>query len=389
MTLDPASSTTAAAAEIFAQAARELVAAGNFHRLFDLRLVERQHALGLPIGRRTGFDEVDESLRAQLEASYLDACREVGALLAEAGRVREAWLYLRPTGEKRLLRDRLARTTPDEDAVDELIEVALFEGVDPERGFAWLAGRQGTCSAITTLDGMQGQLGPAELRACVAVLVRHVYGELRGNLRGHLQRLTGQAPPDLSDGELVEQFTQLTAAGDYHLDASHLASAVRHARVAADPEIVRKALEMAAYGSRLPADLQYPGDPPFEETYRAHGLFLAATLGEQVDAAREYFAEQARRLSTTPGDLAPVEAYVMLLDRIGDAGAALEAYAELVPTDAVLSPLAPTLVELAARSGAWEQFEAICRTRSDVVALAAGRIIRQCSHAPTRGGILD
>src|SRR5262249_36541055 len=161
-----------------------------------------------------------------------------------------AWMYLRPAGDKQPMRQRLAHLTPDDERADELIELALFEGVDPERGYAWLLGRQGTCSAITTLNGMESQLGIADLKACAAVLLRHVYGERRGNLRGHLERIKPGSDSNLSVAQLVERYSELTAGGNYHLDASHLASTMRYARLATDPALVKLALEMADYGAR-------------------------------------------------------------------------------------------------------------------------------------------
>ncbi len=179
------------------QVARSLVSQGELHRLFDLRLLQERRRLGLALDRRTAIDDVEEPLRSQLEAAYVAACREVGELLLDAGRLREAWMYLRPAGDKLPVRKRLARITPDDQRVEELIELALFEAIDPERGYAWLLGRQGTCNAITTLGGLEGQLSVPDVRACAAVLVRHVYGELRGNLRGHLERLKPGTPSDL------------------------------------------------------------------------------------------------------------------------------------------------------------------------------------------------
>ena len=41
-----------------------------------------------------------------------------------------------------------------------------------------------------------------------------------------------------------------------------------------------KAFEIADYGSRLPADLQYPGEAPFEDLFAAH-VQLDAEVGAQ------------------------------------------------------------------------------------------------------------
>jgi hypothetical protein len=364
---------------LFQRVAQSLVEAGQFHRLFDLRLIQERRRLGLPMDRRTPIDDVEEPLRSELEAGYLAACREVGELLLEAGRLREAWMYLRPAGDKWSLRNRLAQVVLDENRADELIELALFEGVDPERGYAWLLGRNGTCNAITTLDGMSQQLSLADLKACAAVLVRHVYRELSGNLRGHLTRLKGSAPNNLSIIELIDQHPELLAGGNYHLDVSHLGSTVRYARLLTEPSLVTKALEMAEYGSRLPADLQYSGEPPFEDQFATHRRLFQATLGRDVDEALEYFAKRAREECEDPRSTTAIETYLILLNRVGRAHEALAAYAELVPSERELSIHAPTLLELAGSSRSWELYDQICRQREDLLGFAAGVLAREGS----------
>jgi hypothetical protein len=387
--------------ELFRDVAQRLVAAGEFHRLFDLRLIQERRRLGLPLDRRTPIDDVEEPLRSQLEVGYLAACREVGELLLEAGRLREAWMYLRPAGDKLALRERLATVVLDDDRADELIELALFEAVDPERGYAWLLGRNGTCNAITTLDGMSPQLSLADLKACAGVLVRHVYRELHGNLRGHLNRIKGEAPANLSVAELIDQHPELLAGGSYHLDVSHLASTMRYARLLTDASLVTKALEMSEYGARLPKDLQYAGEAPFEDQFAAHRLLFQATLGRNVDEALEYFqrrapasavrgAEDAPPSSLRPDDsTTPVETYLILLTRTGRPGEALAAYAERVEKGRDLSPHAPTLLELAATSGDWELYDRICHDRDDMIAYAAGILARRGPASAVRGAAGD
>jgi hypothetical protein len=364
--------------ELFREVSQRLVAASEFHRLFDLRLIQERRCLGLPLDRRTPIDDVEEPLRSQLEAGYLAACREVGELLLEAGRLREAWVYLRPAGDKLALRERLAKVVLDDARADELIELALFETVDPERGYAWLLGRNGTCNAITTLDGMSPQLGLADLKACAAVLVRHVYRELHGNLRGHLNRIKGEAPANLTVLELIDQHPELLAGGSYHLDVSHLASTMRYARLLTEPTLVKKALEMAEYGSRLPQDLQYAGEAPFEDQFATHRLLLQATLGQNVDEALEYFRGRASASAVRDeqDNTTAVETYLILLTRVGRPGEALAAYAELVDKGRELSPYAPTLLELAVASGNWELYDKTCQDRDDMIAYVAGILAR-------------
>ncbi|BBO36304.1 hypothetical protein [Lacipirellula parvula] len=364
--------------EMFREVAQSLVAVGEFHRLFDLRLLQERHRHGLPLDRRTPIDDVEEPLRSQVEAGYLAACREVGELLLEAGRLREAWMYLRPAGDKFSIRQRLAGVVLDDERADELIELALFEGIDPERGYAWLLGRNGTCNSITTLDGMSQQLDAADIRACAGVLLRHVYRELHGNLRGHYNKLKGSAPPNtLTIEQLINQNPELLSGGNYHLDISHLQSTVRYARVLTDPALVTKAFEIADYGSRLPADLQYPGESPFEELFAAHRRWFGALLGREVDPAVEFFGEKARAEGDDPRSTAAVETFLILLLRLGRADDALAAFEELAPAGRELSPHAPTLLELARASGDWERYAAICRERDDLLGFAAGLLARQ------------
>ncbi|WP_145063465.1 hypothetical protein [Adhaeretor mobilis] len=368
--------------ELFDRVAQDLAAAEQWHQLFDLRLMQRRHELGLPLERNSTLEDVDESLRDDLEQGYLAACREVGQLLLDKHQLREAWMYLRPASEKEMVRKYLESVVPNEDNCDALIEVSLHEGVDPERGYAWLIANHGTCNSITTLDSLAGQLPEQQQESCAAVLLRHVYAELQGNMRGHLHRLEGEAPEGISIGELMQQFPALTEGGSYHMDASHLASTVRFARLLTDPQLVKKAIEICEYGKHLIEDMQYPGEAPFEELYPTHELFLRATLGERVDEAIEFFTRRAREEQAAEPALGvptntAVETLLVLLNRNERYAEAMELYAELVPTDRALSPLSPTLLELATQSGDWQRYEALCSERNDIVGYAAGRALQQ------------
>jgi hypothetical protein len=366
--------------KLFQQVARRLVEARQFDRLFDLRLMQRRHELGLPLGQDAALEELEGSALAQLENGYLDACREVGQLLLDAGRPREAWRYLRPTGEKKAVRRWLERAVPDEEQADELIELALYEAIDPERGYAWLLARRGTCNAVTELESMRGGLSVKDQAACAAVLVRHLHQELMANLRGHLDRLGEQAPAGDSVGAILEKHPQLLAGGTFHVDTSHLATTVRFARLLTEPALLEKAIELAEYGSQLDTDMQYPDEPPFEELYRSHLLLFRGSLGREVEKALDYFGGRAHEPVGDEQSTTAIEAYLILLERTGHAEQALEEYAELVPVDSRLSPYAPTLLRLAQESGDWQRYFELCQARGDVVGFAAGHLMRRSVH---------
>ncbi len=365
------------AGQMFRQAAKQLVEARQFHQLFDLRLMQRRHELGVSLDREAVLDDLDQPLRHRLEEAYLDACREVGQLLLEAGRASDAWTYLRPACEKSLLQNWLAQVVPTEESADELIELALHQGVDPERGFAWLLARRGTCNSITDLESMCGSLPLKDQIACTTVLVRHLHKELHDNVRGHLERLERDVPESASLSELLGAHPDLMAEGAYHIDTSHLATTVRFSRLITEPALLRLSIELADYGRHLTKDLQYPDSMPFEDAYPTHLLFFRATLNQEVDQALEYFGRRAEEVEIDAHGTGTIETYLILLDRVGRADEALDEYARLVPANYSLSPYAPTLVQLAKSSGRWDRYLEICEQRADLVGFAVGQLSKK------------
>ena len=164
-----------AALEALAQRMR---AEHKAHELFDLRLMQARHELKLPIIAPQSLDELPEPLRDKMEESYLAACREVGHMLLEEGRLREAWMYLRPLGDKEEVAAALAKL-PAEDHYEQIIEIALHEGVAPAMGFQLALDHYGVCNAISLFESeMQGrprsqrQAGGVGLlvhRTCIAI----------------------------------------------------------------------------------------------------------------------------------------------------------------------------------------------------------------------------
>ena len=380
MDLQAFSNWTGTSDELFDRLTHELAAAGRWHELFEARLVAARARLGIPPVGPPRLDELPEPQRTELEQDYTAACREVGGLLVDAGRLREAWQYLRAAGEKQPLHQALSRAVPNADNIDELIELALHEGIDVERGYAWLLGHFGTCNAITTLEGIAPQLSPTELTACATALLRHTDRELRGNLRNHIVEREQQAPPaSATVRQLIAGRDWLFESQASHVDASHLAATLRYARVILHPPLVQLALELCEYGEHLDATLKYAGDPPFDDFYPAHLHFFQATLGENAPQAFDYFRQRAEASDPEQEGTAAVETLLVLLDRAGLADQAMDAFEALVPVGTPLSPYAPRLVELAAKSGHWERYEQIICHRDDPLGIALGVLRREQS----------
>lgn len=374
--------------------AQQLIEAHRWHELFEARLFEARLRLGIDIVHPPSLEDLEEPARTELERAYTEACREVGRHLADDGRLREAWHYLRAAGDKAWMKDYLATAIPrppqvdpetheedDPGNIEELVEVALYEGVDPARGFTWLLEHYGTCNSVTTIEGLAHQMPPKDLAPCIAVLVRHMLAEVTANVAGHIAHHEGGDPPT---GQTLDQ---MTAGRDWlfeneavHTDASHLSATVRFARLLTDPELVAMAAQLAEYGTHLAPALHYGGEPPFDDLYVAHQLFFAATLGRDVDQAVTYFRQQAEKCDPYTEGLAPLETLLVLLDRVGRPGEALAAYQKLLPPEAHLSPFAPRPLDLAIRSGEWERYEQMLREQDDLVGLAVAAEMRRAGN---------
>jgi hypothetical protein len=252
---------------------------GRWHALFDLRMVQARHALGLPPTGDVG--PLDAAVREQLDELSLAACREVGWPLLEAGQVAAAWMYLRAAAPADEVARRLAALaaqvvpppaasgqaavgeavdTPACDAdceaddeetnrlVQEVLGVALWESADPALGIEIMLRTQGTCNAVTAYEQAVSRLPGVRQEPAARVLVGHLHAEVVRNLAFDLgQRGIDSAAAIAAETPLV---ALLDAAGglddaSIHVDVSHLQSVLRIARVCTDEPTLRRAWELA------------------------------------------------------------------------------------------------------------------------------------------------
>jgi hypothetical protein len=359
----------------------------RFHELFDTRLMQARRRLGLPIILTTPLDDLAEPLRGEVESAYLAACREAGWLLWNDGEIRQAWMYLRPLGDPPGVAAALAKVEPTEENRNELIEIALHEGVDPALGLQWVINQFGTCNAITAYDSEVPRFRRSQQQAAAAVMVRHLHGELVGNIRSEIARhdvarhdvaqADGGEPNDTTLDALLRDRNWLFSENSYHIDASHLASVVRIARIVEDAASLRFAWDLTQYGRRLSETFQLTGDEPFADVYPSHGLFFGAQLGMQVEEALAFFRDKAERAVPEDEGTAAAEVYIVLLVRLGRFAEAMAAHVKLIPPNVRASGFAPTLLELGRLAEDYDQLTNICRERGDLLGFAAGMIAKQ------------
>jgi hypothetical protein len=377
----------AASLDLLATSLRD---AGRYHELFEARLMSARHALGRPVNDRTSLDDLPANVRDRLEEAYLEACREVGTAFLAQNRLREAWMYLRPLGEKQTLAEKIAQVAVTPENVDLLVELSLHEGICPARGYELVLEHYGTCSAITMFDSAAQGRTRDERAQLAQTLVRHLHRELSTNLRADLARrgVAGQLPtgtklPDEDQAtipELVADRDWLFADLNYHVDSSHLASTVRIARLASDDApTLQLAWELCEYGRRLAAPYQFASEAPFRELYVDSGRYFRALLGEDVEEALEFFAAQARATASDDtghegSNPMSAEIYVALLAHAGRAEEALAASLALLPVGAPSIDIAPNVWELAARAGRFDLVRDACRERGDLLGFATALV---------------
>ncbi len=312
-----------------------LRAADEPDRLFDALLLKAKADLGVAAVRPATFDGVPEEQAEAFEQAYLHAAREVIGRHADADRLDRAFDYARTIGEPALLRPYLDKVDvqsfvgpdADEERLELLTAVALQEGVHPELGVRLMLAGRGTCNTVTLVDTLWARFKPAERAAVAAVLANHLHDELRANVAAEIvaHPSGGEAPEDGGSlRPLLAGRPWLMADCGYHTDVSHLQAVVRNGRdLPPEHPSFEKVVELAEYGAKLDATLQYPGRSPFTEFYPAHLRYLAALTGRGREEAFRYFEGRMTAADDHDRPLAAIE-LVALLRRCGETDRAVE-----------------------------------------------------------------
>ena len=401
----------AGAAAMFDTLAASLKARGRWHALFDLRLLEARISLELPatgeLTGRGGEGDVSPADRDQLDERSLAACREVGWPLLEAGQVAAAWMYLRAAAAPAEVAEKLAalahgitasegnlQNLDDEETasrLQEIVHVALWEGLDPALGIDLIIRTQGTCNSITAYEQAVSRLPARRQAPAAGVLVHHLHHEVASALAADLtQRGAAVTATDTSVASIIPLLDLLREIGgaddaSIHVDVSHLQSVLRIARVCTDPDVIREAWELACYACRLPAEVVYPGEPPFENVGESSRMFFGAQLGHDVDRSIGFFRRSAAQARLEESGTLPSDTLVLLLTRLGRPGEALHAALERpaegpMPSTMLASGMLPSLVELATAADSWDALLAVCRERGDEITFAATLAARKRAH---------
>lgn len=353
--------------------AEYLVEQARFHELFEVRKLQLRQRLGLPIEKWQTIDELAPEKGQALEAGLLKICRDVGTRFMQIGEIMNGWQYLEPVGDRAAVATLLKEVEPTDENVEELIQLSVGQGIQPQLGFQLVLERFGTCSSITTYES-QLAMQPLEIRRGPAgQLVEHLYHELVGRVQQAIIEVESVAPNTGSLTELMAGRDWLFEGLNHHIDTTHLASTLRIAKILDEPTLIRKAIELAEYGKRLHDDFHYQGQPPFEDIYSNTLEFLSALNGQDAESAIRRLSAVAAAQSET-GNLDAAVWYVYLLDRLGMGEQATRAYLDLVHTqqaDGMISEdVCPNLTTLASKYGCYAMARETLLEQGDLLSYA-------------------
>ncbi len=345
-------------------------AEGSYPMIFEARLMQKRHALGMPLIQTEPWNNLSEDCQAAYERSTVEAAREVGTLFLKDGEIGRAWPYFRAIGEKDCIRQAIEECDDAAagEALDGIIEVAYHEQVHPKRGFELILKHYGTCRAITNFSQYPVDEGRAD---CAELLAENVHSELLANIKYAVEQKEGRAPDSDDLGDIVEGRGWLFEGNAYYLDTSHVSSLVQMAPAIERERTLELLLGLARYGSQLSEMYQFPGNPPFENVFEDYSVYISTVLRRDVELGLEHFRRKIETCDPNIAGTTPAQVLVNLLVRLGRpaeaADVALEHLSEADP-QFLTCPNAMQLCQMAQDYG---RLAEVARQRRDLLSFAA------------------
>lgn len=360
-------------AKVLDELVAEVERLGDFHKLFDAKMLRKKYELGLPLSRPSSLQDVPEEHRKDVEATYVATAREVGGKFIDQGDLASAWMYLQVIREPARLAaalDELPDNINDYERMEEILQLAMYQGINPPKGVKIMLNGHGTCSTITALDQALPQMSQQHRNECAKIMVRSLYNDLLEAVRRHVEQKVPLLEPGASLKNLITGRDWIFEGGNYHVDVSHLNSVVRFARSieapAAELELAR---EMAQYGSKLEKTLQYEGEPPFDDFYPAHEHFFNILLDKNREEGLQYFRD---KLAAEPDEQdKPLFAYVLvdLLMRSNQLEEAVDVSAQYLSN--LNEEVNISFDELCEKAGRLDVLKRVRQEQNDLVGFAA------------------
>lgn len=349
---------------------------GDYHSLFEALLLQSRQRLGLPVLLSHTGEELSQEQKTIYENEVRSTARTIGGYFLEDKSIVNAWPYFRMINEPGPVAKMLDQYEPggeDDEEFPAIIDLAIQQGANPERGFALLLKKYGICNAITTLGQSFPHTGLVRQKA-VTILVNALYNDLRNSLAAHIKELEGTVPDDNATiAQLLEGRDKLTEDDSYHVDTSHLSSIVQYSLEMPPGETSRNVIDFCIYGSRLSTRLQPNNDPPFEEGYKDYLAFFRTLNGIDTETGLNHFRLKAESVENPQEMTAPAEVYVHLLAQLDRHKEALAAFARYLAQANPRQLACPPATELARKSGDYDALAELALRRGDAVGYAVAK----------------
>ncbi len=352
-----------------------LRAAGNPHALFRALLLKKRSELGLPLINPGDLSGVPPETRKAYEAYVDEACRETGQAYLKEGKIVDAWRYFRTIGDRTSLREAIEKVDP-QTAGDDVLQIALEEGVHPRRGFEIVLARDGICRAITLFDQMRS----ADLqvkRHAAGLLAEKLYAELVTGVAKQIHERFNETPPETDLVELVRHRPWLFENAHTHADPSHIAAVSRVGLLAdAEPKLIMS-LSISEYGRKLDKRHAAATEAPFEGGYDDHAKYARALLGQNVDEAIDHFTAKLVGYDTNGAELLATEWVIALVWRAGKHKRALELWSQYLGEQIPELPgtYIPSFYEMCTAAGEFTILADTARRQGDLTAWASAQML--------------
>jgi hypothetical protein len=360
----------------------------DYSNLFYALLLKKRHELGVSPIPTSPSQDLPEGLHETYEEAIRQTGRLVGELYLKEGNIPHAWAFYRMLGEPEPVRAALENANPgDGEDCQQLVDIALHQGVHPRKGFDLLLERFGICSAITTLGGQEFPHGVEVRDYCIKRLVRALHNELRERLSAEIARQEGKPPEASSVSALIAGRDWLFQEDYYHIDVSHLGAVIQMSVHLGPGEELALARGLCVYGQKLSPRFQYASDPPFEEQYRDYGVYLAVLAGDDVEAGLAHFRAKTAQADPETVGTYPAEVLVNLLLRVDRPRDALEVARRYLAKVNDRRLTCPGIAELCQQTGDYGKLAEVAREQDNPVYFVAG-LVATCgdSIAQPRSG---
>jgi hypothetical protein len=350
--------------------AGEFRKAKNYPGVFEARLMRRRLELGLPVIQTDDLRSYPVETRQRYEQRFVEVAREVGQLYLDDGQIERAWAYFRAIGEPEPVVEAIERLKPTEEA-EAVIGIAFQEGLHPRKGLELILARHGMCRAITAM-GMYAVEKDRE--ACITLLIKALYGELRERLRRAIASQEGELPEEDSVVELVRGRDWLFGEWDSYVDTSHAMSVVQYVPELTEAATLKLAWELCEYGRRLSKNVQLRGTPPYEEPFVEYGYYAGALLGIEREVAIAELRRRVEAVDVYEVGTGAAQMLVKLLVRLERYGEALEVALKYLGEQRAGELLCPAPLEICRLAGDYDRMMELARERGDILSWVAAQI---------------